>query len=173
MASSRSSSYRRSNGFGVFSPWRILLSFALLVVLGSIMENGRVMVAAEMKASWTPNEDEGPAMPLSMNQRQQLLQLQHAIQNSPDPNSTLQQVAQSNGMSPNDLYEMIEKNAQDLQQDPALLSELQQFAQSNGGGGGLGNSIPKLVMRMVTALVVAIRQSARQNPRAFSITALC
>ena len=76
-------------------------------------------------------------------------------------------------MSPNDLYEMIEKNAQDLQQDPALLSELQQFAQSNGGGGGLGNSIPKLVMRMVTALVVAIRQSARQNPRAFSITALC
>ena len=37
----------------------------------------------------------------------------------------------------------------------------------------MGNSIPKLVMRMVTALVVAIRQSARHNPRAFSITALC
>jgi hypothetical protein len=149
---------------------------ALLAVLASMMGHGndgsnRVLVAAEMEATWTPNEDEGPALPLSMNQRQQLLQLQQAIQNAPDPNGTLQQVAQSNNMSPNELYEMIEKNAQDLQQDPALLSELQQFAQSNGGGG-VGNSIPKMMVRMAAAMVLAIRQSAAQNPRAFSITAL-
>jgi hypothetical protein len=147
----------------------------LLAVLVSMMGgndgSSRVLVAAEMQATWTPNEDEGPALPLSMNQRQQLLQLQQAIQNAPDPNGTLQQVAQSNNMSPNELYEMIEKNAQDLEQDPALLSELQQFAQSNGGGR-VGNSIPKMMIRMAAAMVVAIRQSAAQNPRAFSITAL-
>jgi len=151
------------------SRWRILASLAMLVTLMSMMGNGRMLVSAEMQASWTPNEDEGPAMPLSMNQRQQLLQLQQAIQNSPDPNGTLQQVAQSNNMSPNDLYQMIEKNAQDLQQDPALLNEMQQFAQSNGG---IGNSIPKMALRMMASLVVAVRQSAHQNPRAFSIMAM-
>jgi len=127
------------------------------------------MVAAEMEASWTPNEDDGPAMPLSMNQRQQLLELAQVIQNSPDPNGTLQQVAQSNNMSPNDLYEMMEKNARDLQQDPALFNELQQFAQ---GGAGISNTVPKMVLRMIAGLAVAIRQSAHQNPRAFSLLAL-
>ena len=119
-----------------------------------------------MQASWTPNEEDGPAMPLSMNQRQQLLKLQQAIQNSPDPNGTLQQVAQSNNMSPNDLIQMMEKNSQDLQQDPALLEELQKSAR------GLSNSIPKMLMKMIAGLTVAIRQSAGQNPRAFSITAI-
>lgn len=157
---------------GVWSRKRILASLALLVMLASMIGSGRVLVRAEMQATWTPNEEDGPALPVSMQQRQQLLQLQQAIQNSPDPNGTLQQVAQSNNMSPNELYQMIERNAQDLQQDPALLSELQQFAQSNGGGRGIGNSIPKMLMRMVAALAVAIRQSAHQNPRAFSIMAL-
>mmetsp|Transcript_101191 Transcript_101191/g.205323 ORF Transcript_101191/g.205323 Transcript_101191/m.205323 type:complete len:541 (+) Transcript_101191:218-1840(+) len=156
----------------------ILVSIALMIAVLATMGNNHgtpmpAMVSAEMEATWTPNEDEGPAMPLSMNQRQQLVQLQQAISNSPDPNGTLQQVAQSNNMSPNDLYEMIEKNARDLQQDPALLSELQQFSQSNGGGGrGIGNSIPKTLLKMVAALGMAIRQAAHQNPRAFSITAV-
>ena len=130
---------------------------------------GKLLVAAEMEANWTPNEDDGPALPLSMNQRQQLLELAQVIQNSPDPNGTLQQVAQSNNMSPNDLYQMIEKNARDLQQDPALLNELQQHAQ---GGGGISNTVPKMILRMMAGLAVAIRQSAHQNPRAFSLMAV-
>mmetsp|Transcript_8922 Transcript_8922/g.26530 ORF Transcript_8922/g.26530 Transcript_8922/m.26530 type:complete len:546 (-) Transcript_8922:1430-3067(-) len=162
-------SSRVSNRQTASSVWRrILVSLALLIVSISVAgKNGGFLVSAEMEATWTPNEDEGPAMPLSMKQRQQLVQLQQAIQNSPDPNGTLQQVAQSNNMSPNELYQMIDKNARDLQQDPALLSELQQFAQS---GGGMGNSLPKMVLRFVAAMGVAIRQTAHQNPRAFSVT---
>ena len=148
--------------FGVLSRWRILVSLALLACFAA--NNG--MVRAEMQASWTPNEEERTALPMSMNQRQQLLQLQQAIQNSPDPNGTLQQVAQSNGMSPNDLVDMLNQNARDLQEDPALLQELQQHAR------GLSNSIPKMIMKMVAGLAVAIRQSAGQNPRAFSVTAI-
>jgi len=140
---------------------------AMLFALASVMGKNRgLVVSAEMQASWTPNEDEGPALPLSMQQRHQLVKLQQAIQNAPDPNGTLQQVAESNNMSPNELYEMIEKNAQDLQQDPALLSDLQQFAQSSG----MSNSLPKMVLRSFGALGVAIRQTAQQNPRSFSIT---
>ncbi|VEU45081.1 unnamed protein product [Pseudo-nitzschia multistriata] len=146
--------------------YRMLVSMAMLIVLASFTgNNGGLLVSAEMEASWTPNEEGGPAMPLSMHQRQQLVQLQQAIQNSPDPNGTLQQVAQSNNMSPNELYQMIEKNAQDLQQDPALLSELQQFAQS---GGRMGNSLPKMVVKFIAGLGVAMRQTAQQNPRAFT-----
>ena len=139
--------------------WRILFLLVILVI-GTAQ--------AEMQASWTPNEEDGPALPMSMNQRQQLLQLQQAIQNSPDPQGTLNQVAESNNMSPNDLVEMLNRNAQDLNEDPALLNELQQFAQQSR----MGNTIPKMLMKMVAAVGVAIRQSAGQNPRAFSVTAI-
>ncbi len=138
---------------------RILFLLAILVI-GT--------ARAEMQASWTPNEEDGPALPMSMNQRQQLLQLQQAIQNSPDPQGTLNQVAQSNNMSANDLVEMLNRNAQDLNEDPALLQELQQFSQQNR----MGNTIPKMLMKLVAGLGVAIRQSAGQNPRAFSVTAI-
>ena len=148
--------------FGVCCRWRVLVYLALLAFLAS--EKG--MARAEMQASWTPNEEERTALPMSMNQRQQLLQLQQAIQNSPDPNGTLQQVAQSNNMSPNDLVDMLNQNARDLQEDPALMQELQQSMR------GISNSIPKMIMKMVAGLAVAIRQSAGQNPRAFSITAM-
>lgn len=164
---------RRSIGFGfglLCSQWALIMSLSLMLVVSMM---GTVFVSAEMEASWTPNEDEGPALPLSMNQRQQLVQLQQAIQDAPDPSGTLEQVAQSNDMSPQELYQMIEKNAQDLQQDPALLSELQQFAQSNGGGGGsIGNSLPKMLFRIIAAMGVAIRQTANQNPRTVTMTAL-
>jgi len=144
-----------------FSRWRILFLFALLAI-----GNRGVFVRAEMQASWTPNEEDGPALPMSMNQRKQLLELSQAIQNSPDPQGTLNQVAQSNGMSPNELADMLNRNVQDLQQDPALAQELQQHAQQ----AQIGNTIPKMLMRMVAGLTLAIKQSAGANPRAFSVT---
>jgi len=152
--------------------WSLIFS-AFMLLTGGMMgnnndNNGIIVVSAAMEATWTPNEDEGPAMPLSMNQRQQLVQLQQAIQNAPDPSGTLEQVAESNGMSADDLYQMIEKNAQDLQQDPQLLSELQSFAKQSS----IGNSLPKMMFRIVASLGIGIRQMAKQNPRAFTVTAL-
>ena len=58
--------------FGVSSRWRILVSLAVLACLRA--SNFHWMVRAEMQASWTPNEEERTALPMSMNQRQQLLQ---------------------------------------------------------------------------------------------------
>lgn len=151
--------------------WSLIFS-VLMILIGGMMGNNNdnkgIIVVSAMEATWTPNEDDGPAMPLSMNQRQQLVQLQQAIQNAPDPSGTLEQVAESNGMSANDLYQMIEKNAQDLQQDPQLLSELQSFASQSS----TGNSLPKIIFRIVASLGIAIRQIAKQNPRTFTMTAL-
>mmetsp|Transcript_27540 Transcript_27540/g.31294 ORF Transcript_27540/g.31294 Transcript_27540/m.31294 type:complete len:533 (+) Transcript_27540:1-1599(+) len=140
----------------------------ILVLTLALFMLADIVVSAEMEAKWTPNEDDGPAMPLSMNQRQQLVQLQQAIQDSPDPQGTLQQVAQSNGMSESDLYQMIEKNAQDLQQDPQMMSELQAFASKSS----IGNSLPKIMFRIVGGLIISIRQIAKQNPRNFTMIAI-
>jgi len=70
-----------------------------------------------MEAKWTPNDDDssGP-LPLSMKQRQQLMQLDQAIQSSPDPAATLENVAASNDMSVSDLASMLERNRMDLEQ---------------------------------------------------------
>jgi hypothetical protein len=90
-----------------------------------------------------------------MRQRQQLLQLQQAIASSPDPEGTLQQVAESNGMSAQELANMINKNARDLQQDPSLLEP---------------KTIPKMVFKMLTGLGVMVSQLAKHHPRSFTLT---
>lgn len=83
-------------------------------------------VAAEMEATWTPNESDqtdGGPLPLSTKQRQELSKLEEAIRSSPDPQETLLKVAQANQMDPNDLVNMLNRNRQDLNQ------------QQQGGGG--------------------------------------
>ena len=80
---------------------------------------------AEMEATWTPNESDqesGGPLPLSMNQRQELLKLEQAIRSSPDPQATLLKVAEANQMDPNDLVNLLNRNRQDMQ---------------GAGGGGL------------------------------------
>jgi hypothetical protein len=73
---------------------------------------------AATEVKWTPNpEDEGGGpLPLSMKQREQLLQLEQAILSSPDPDATLQQVAASNDMSAADLAQLLQRNSADLKQ---------------------------------------------------------
>eukprot|EP00545_Synedropsis_sp_CCMP1620_P014852 CAMPEP_0119017330 /NCGR_PEP_ID=MMETSP1176-20130426/16214_1 /TAXON_ID=265551 /ORGANISM="Synedropsis recta cf, Strain CCMP1620" /LENGTH=128 /DNA_ID=CAMNT_0006971021 /DNA_START=27 /DNA_END=413 /DNA_ORIENTATION=- len=74
------------------------------------------LCSADMKAKWTPANEEGGAGPLpqSMKKRQQLLRLEQVIADSPDPAATLEQVAASMGMKPRELRNMLERNAADM-----------------------------------------------------------
>jgi hypothetical protein len=115
-----------------------------------------VFGSCEEEIKWTPNEDAANApLPLSMNQRQQLLQLDQTIRSSPDPNGTLQQVAEQNGMSPQDLVNMLEKNARDLAQDPSLIQP---------------KTVVSVITKVLASVGVIISQSAKKNPRSFTLT---
>jgi hypothetical protein len=72
-----------------------------------------------LEAKWTPaeSEDQQGPLPLSSNQRQQLLQLEQAIRNSPDPQATLEQVAASNSMDPQELINLLQRNHADMTSD--------------------------------------------------------
>lgn len=73
------------------------------------------LCAAELKAKWTPaNEDGAGPLPQSMKKRQQLLHLEKVIADSPDPAATLKRVAESMGMKPRELGDMLERNAADM-----------------------------------------------------------
>jgi len=130
------------------NPYR-LFRFLIFVALVSVGYG-------EEEIKWTANEDAANApLPLSMRQRQQLLQLEQAIRSSPDPNGTLQQVAQQNGMSPQDLVNMLEKNARDLQQNPSLLQP---------------KTVASVIAKVMASIGVAISQNAKKNPRSFALT---
>ncbi len=126
--------------------------FIQLLILLSLAVFG----SCEEEIKWTANEDaENAPLPLSMRQRQQLLQLDHAIRSSPDPNGTLQQVAQQNGMSPQDLINMLDKNNRDLSQDPSLLQP---------------TTVVSVITKVLASVGVVISQTAKKNPRSFALT---
>lgn len=122
--------------------------------------------AAETEVQWTANEadtaegNSGP-LPLSMQQRQQLLQLEDVIRKSPNPEATLQQAADANGMSPQDLASMLQRNRSDLEQGAV--------AEPSRGGGGM--SIGGIFGKLITTLLAVITKSASHNPRAFAVVA--
>ena len=104
--------------------------------------------AHALEATFTPNQadspengDSGGPLPQSLEQRKQLLELSVAIAQTPDPTSTLDHVAQQNGITANELGAMLERNVKDLQ-DSGQLEEMLQGVQANlaaqGGGGGRG-----------------------------------
>jgi hypothetical protein len=131
--------------------WRFL--FAILLCLSFLSNNATT--ATDIK--WTPNEDaENVALPLSMKQRQQLVQLENAIQQSLDPQATLEQVAESNNMSPQELVNMLDKNSRDLQQNPSLAQP---------------STLPKTILKLVASLGVVVSQMAKKHPQSFSLIA--
>lgn len=115
-----------------------------------------------IEAQWTPNEEEGAGpLPLSMKQRQELLQLDQAIAQSPDPQATLEKVAQSNDMSPKELGDMLVRNRMDLQQ------------QEGGSGVGVGGSRLKAIGNLLFAMLFQLVRYARANPQRFGAVASC
>ena len=147
---------KRDGRHGLVRQWIIVgsLLFAVLFATSAVH-----VAAEEEQVAWTPNDDvadgSNPSLPLSMKQRKQLLQLQQTIMQSEDPNAVIQQVAQSNGMSPSDLVNMLEKNARDLQADPTLLDPVM---------------LPQLAMKTFMGGLGVVGSIARKHPRMFSLT---
>jgi len=123
--------------------------------------------ATEVK--WTGNEadqaegNSGP-LPLSQQQRQQLLQLEDVIRQSPDPQATLQKAADANNMSAQDLMNMLQRNRSDMEQQGTAVGR-------GGGSGGMSSTVGGNLAKLVTALFAVLTKSAQHNPRAFAIMA--
>ena len=89
----------------------IFLAFASALLVRS---------AFGLEATFTPAEgqgaqDAGGPLPQSQNQRDQLLQLEDAILNSPNPQETLIEVAKANSMQPQDLVDLLQRNRADME----------------------------------------------------------
>jgi hypothetical protein len=121
------------------------------------------VVRGELEATWTPNPhdaDDGGPLPLSTQQRQELLRLEDAIRSSTDPQGTLVQVAQSNDMDPQELANLLNRNRQDM---------------TAGGGGGAaptGGSSSRNVWQTLLSLGVILGQWAKTHPRLAATLAL-
>lgn len=132
-----------------------LIHFTLLMLL---------LLAAPtfaIEATFTPNPaDEksgaGP-LPQSLEQRKQLLELSVAIAQTPDPSSTLAHVAQQNGISAEELGNMLDRNTRDLQES-GQLEEMLQGVQANlaaqGAGRGASGTLPRRIISLLTSLIV-------------------
>ena len=157
--------HHRTDAFGWRSRHSMLMFLCLLLTLLSFKGNDSFAYAQiggeEEQVKWTANE-ERQSLPMSMKQRQQLLKLQQTIEQSPNPESVLQQVAQANQMSPQDLVSMLQQNAQDLQQDPNLLKQVM-------AGPVMG---PQVVMKAFGSLGMFLVASARKHPTIASIAVL-
>jgi len=128
-----------------------------------------VVVSAETEVKWTPNEQDtaqdgssGP-LPLSQKQREQLLQLEQAILQSPNPQGTLEQAASANQMDPNELLSLLERNRSDLEAAGAIPPL----------GGGTGRRRGKNVMvQLASSLFMLLWQSARRHPQSFALAVM-
>ncbi|EJK77539.1 hypothetical protein THAOC_00625 [Thalassiosira oceanica] len=142
--------------------------------------------ASAIEATFTPNPNDevknggdGGPLPVSFAQRKQLLELEAAIVNSQDPQGTLNHVAQQNGLAPDDLVGMLNRNRKDLEssgQLDGMVEEVNaglQTQQASGGVGGL--PIRKLLNLIVGVFMAIVRASTKQiskNPRSSLLVAL-
>jgi len=143
---------------------RTLIFYAWLVLL---------CPAFALEATWTPNEadsvdqggDGGP-LPVSLAQRKQLLELESAIVQSQDPQATLSHVAQQNGMSPQDLAGMLNRNRKELEETGQLeqmqteLDAAIMQGQGAGGGRSMSATLPRRIIGLVSSILVAIMKTA-------------
>ena len=113
-----------------------------------------VSLSLATEVTWTPNEDEPAPLPLSQNQRQQLLQLEQAIRQSPDPEATLRQVAASNEMDPQELVDLLMQNRREMEQ-------------AGGGSSGPMRAPPRQnrLVALVASTTQLLTRTARRHPR--------
>ncbi|CAB9522391.1 expressed unknown protein [Seminavis robusta] len=135
----------------------LLLTTLCVLLLASVVSGTEV----KWTANEADNEEEGGSgpLPLSSKQRQQLLQLEEVIRTSPNPEATLKQAADANGMSPQDLMAMLQRNRSDLEQGGGVNTATATSAATIGG----------FLKKVLTALFAVIAKSATQNPRAFAL----
>ena len=137
----------------------IILALALISMLYQ---------STALEASFTPAPDKdtgetGGPLPLSQNQRNQLLQLEQQITQSPNPQETLKKVAESNGMSVEELGNLLMRNRRDME-----------MAEGGGGGavGGVSNSLPRKMIRLLSTILLVGVKSAKAHPRNATILSL-
>lgn len=116
--------------------------------------------AEPMEAKWTPTDEKDGPLPLSMNQRQQLLQLEQAILSSPNPDATLEQVAAQNDMAPNDLYDMLQRNHADMAAAGAA---------GDGSSSSSGATRTNVAWQAVTGITGVAWHAASKHPKAASL----
>jgi hypothetical protein len=135
----------------------VVLAVMVMFLSGSEMVSG-------LEATWTPNEadDGGGPLPLSQAQRDQLSQLDATIAQSENPEAMLAKVAESNGISTQELGNMLMRNRRDME-----------MGVSGGSSGSRGaNTLPRKVISLIWSVVLMAAKSARVHPQTFSITAL-
>ena len=142
--------------------------------------------ASAIEATFTPNPNDevknggdGGPLPLSFAQRKQLLELEAAIVNSQDPQGTLNHVAQQNGLAPDDLVGMLNRNRKDLEssgQLDGMVADVNAGLHTQQAGGGVGGLPMRRLLNLITGLIMAIvRASTNQiskNPRSSLMLAL-
>lgn len=137
--------------------------------------------SSALEATFTPNPQDslenggnGGPLPASMQQRRQLLELEVTILNSQDPLSTLDHVAQNNGLSREELTGMLDRNRRDLEESGQLegmLGEMHAAMQAQGGGVGGGggggqrlsmanSSLPRRLLSLIISIVATFIKSA-------------
>ena len=122
--------------------------------------NNNHVVTAALEAQWTPATDEtSEPLPLSQKQRNELMQLDQAIQNSPDPEGTLQKVAQANGMDPNELMNILISNRKSAEM----------AAGDSGSNYYYGRSRLGAVMQFFGVVSVHLVHYAKKYPHRFSM----
>jgi len=119
-----------------------------------------------IEATWTPNEqdeNDGGPLPLSQAHRDQLLQLEQAILQSPDPQGTLMQVAEANNMDPQDLVNMLERNHKEMSTGGAPPPRRRRRTVQ---------AWPQTILKGLSSLGWILLQMAHGNPRAFALASL-
>jgi hypothetical protein len=133
------------------SSWRLAIVVVVVVLAVACVVSAQEQQEEE-KVTWTANpmdgqDDGGGPLPLSTKQRNQLLELENTIRQSPDPTATLQKVAAANNMNAQDLANILQRNRSD-------------WMQSGGGGfdadprplSALHNPATRLLGAVVTVL---------------------
>ena len=142
----------------------LLLAFVLLASLS-------LSPVEAIDAKWSPNDEEGAGpLPLSQNQRDQLFQLEEAIVTSPDPQGTLMKIAESNGMGPRELVDLLERNRVDG--EAAGTAPPRPGGGGGGGGGGIAavkNTLPRRVLGVFFSVFSTLGKVAKAYPQAFSV----
>ncbi|KAL9183734.1 hypothetical protein ACHAXT_004590 [Thalassiosira profunda] len=165
-----------------------LAAFLLPILLLQCLSH--LPAASALEATFTPNPaddvskakggDGGP-LPVSLQQRKQLLELEAAIVNSQDPQATLSHVAQQNQLSPEDLVGMLDRNRRDLQESgqlEGLVGEVNAAMQAGGGGGGrsVAGSLPRRILSLIASIFMALFRTASvqvsRNPKQSTLLGL-
>eukprot|EP00979_Chaetoceros_neogracilis_P008439 scaffold1876_cov209-Chaetoceros_neogracile.AAC.1 len=147
---------------------RIKRIILILSICLSFLSNHDTHVHA-LEATFTaaPDKDTGSTdgpLPQSQKHRNQLMELDQQIAQSPNPTETLQQVADANGIDPTELGDMLMRNRRDMQMAEG----------GAGGAGGMGmvNSLPRKMIRLFTGLCIMAMKSSTAHPRSATLMSL-